>query len=157
VKTINYSFFLSVMAFLSLSNISIGQQTHTITLHVDTENLTQENVSADSISTFTAESTQIEVASPPEEFTIIVGDGSTVVWQAVSSSSSEDKVDIFMIKREKGPKILSSDEVMGNENGKASSVINKRLFNNPLKYKILFKVNGTGPIYIIDPKIKIGS
>jgi hypothetical protein len=152
-----YHLFSFVITFLFLSNISFGQQTHTITLHVDTENLTLENVSADSISTFTADSTQIEVASPPEEFTVLVGDGSTVVWQAVSSSSPEDKVDIFMIKREKGPRILVSDEVMGNENGKASSVINKRLLNNPMKYQILFKVNGTGPVYVIDPKIKIGS
>lgn len=116
-----------------------------------------ENVAADSISTFTAENTQIEVASPPEEFTVVVADGSHIVWEAVSSSSPEDKVKIIMIKRDKGPRILDSDEVMGDENGKASSVINKRLLNNPLKYQILFKVNGTDKVYTIDPKIKIGS
>lgn len=149
--------FIGVITFLFLSVFSFGQQTHVITLNVDTENLTMENVASDAISSFTAENTQIEKASPPEDFTIVVPDGSTVVWQAVSSSSSEDKVDIVKIMREKGPRILISDEVMGKANGTASSVINKRLLNNPMKYKIFFKVNGTGPVYVIDPKIKIGS
>lgn len=150
-------YILCVITFLSFSIFSFGQQTHIVTLHVDTENLNIENVASDTISSFMAENTQIEKAFPPEEFTIIVSQGSTIVWEATSSSSTIDKVEILRIVREGGPNIFSSEEISKNEEGKVQGVIINKTFNEPFKYKVLFQVNGTGPIYQIDPKIKVGS
>jgi len=150
-------FVLFVIAFFSFSNISFGQKPHIVTLHVDTDNLDAHNAASDSISTFTAIDTQIEKASPPEAFTIVVEKGSTIVWEAVSSSSSEDTVEVIMIRREKGPRIFGSDEINGIGNGKAQAQIIKNTLIRPYKYKILFKVNGADQVYEIDPKIKVGS
>ncbi len=140
---------------LLLSNAFYGQ-THTITLNVDTANLTNDNVTSESITYFTAENTQVDVASPPEDFEITVPNGATIIWEGVSSSSDEDTIEIFMIKWEKGPRIFSSDDIPGNGNGTANAVVNGQTPGEPYKYKILFKVNGTGRMYQIDPKIKIG-
>ena len=147
---------LIILVFLLLPITFFGQ-THTITLNVDTANLTKDNVTSESITSFSAEDTQIDVASPPEAFEITVENGSTIIWEGVSSSSDEDTIEIFMIKWEKGPRIFSSDDIPGNENGKAQAVVNGQTPDEPYKYKILFKVNGTGTMYKIDPKIKVGS
>ncbi len=150
-------YILCVITFLSFSFFSFGQQTHIVTLHVDTENLSIDNVASDTISTFTAENTQIEKAFPPEEFTIIVNQGSTIVWEATSSSSTVDKVEILRIVKEAGPSIFSSEEISKNEQGKIQGLIINKTLNEAFKYKIMFQVNETGPIYQIDPKIKVGS
>ena len=145
---------LITMVLLLLCN-TIYAQTHTITLSVNTAELTNENVSSNSISQFyVSENTQVDVQSPPEAFTITVEDGSTVVWQGESSSSDEDTVDIFMIKWERGPKIFGPNDLEGN--GRVQGEVNGNTPNELFKYKILFKVNGEGRMYQIDPKIKVG-
>jgi hypothetical protein len=140
-----------VFSFFAFNVIS---QTHVITLNVDTANLTQENTSSESISSFTAPTAQVDVASPPENFQITVENGATIIWKGASSSSN-DTVDIFMIKWERGPRIFSNDEIPRNENGNVQARINGSTPDEAYKYKILFKVNGTGAMYQIDPKIKI--
>lgn len=146
---------LIAMVLLLISNAFYGQ-THTITLTVDTDNLNRRNVTSESITSFSAEDTQVDVASPPEDFEITVPNGATIIWEGVSSSSDEDTVEIIMIKWEKGPRIFSLDDIPGNGNGTAQAIVNGQTPDEPYKYKILFKVNGAGRIYQIDPKIKIG-
>ena len=143
---------LIAIVFLIFSTTFYGQ-THTITLNVDTANLNANNASSSSISYFEAPNSNVEVDSPPEDFTIIVEEGATIIWEGVSTSS-DDTVDIFMIKRERGPRIFASDEIPGN--GTVQAVVNAQTPNEAFKYKILFKVNGTGRMYKIDPKIKVG-
>lgn len=141
------------MVLLLLCNTNYAQ-THIIILHVNTDELTKDNVNSAEITSFSAPDSQVDVASPAEAFTITVEDGSTIIWEGVSTSN-DDTIDIFMIKREKGPRIFSSDEIPGNSNGRAQAVVNRQTSGEPYKYKILFKVNGTGRMYKIDPKIKV--
>ncbi len=141
---------------LLFSNAFYGQAQHTITLNVDTANLTKDNVTSESITHFSVSDTQIiDVASPAENFTIIVADGATIIWEGVSISPGDDTVEIFMIKWEKGPKIFGPNDLEGN--GNVQGVVNGNTPNEPFKYQILFKVNGSGQMYQIDPKIKVGS
>ena len=147
---------LITVVLLLICNTNYGQ-THTITLRVNTAELTNDNVASDSISQFSVtDNTQVDVESPPEAFMITVANGANIVWQGVSSSPGEDTVDIVMIKWEKGPRIFG-DDVNGNRNGKAEARIIEQTPDEPFKYKILFKVNGEGKMYQIDPKIKVGS
>lgn len=151
MKKINQIF---VAMVLLVCNINFGQ-THVITLNVNTAELTKDNVNSDEITYFTAPDTQIDVESPPEAFEITVEDGSTIVWEGVSTSSDEDMVDIFMIKHVNGPRIFSSGDINGNGNGKARGVVKKQQSDEAFKYTILFKVNRRGRMYKIDPKIKV--
>lgn len=146
--------FTAIVLLLLLVCHTNYAQTHVITLHVNTDELTKDNVNSEEITYFTAPETQVDVASPAEAFTITVEDGSTIIWEGVSDSG-EDSIDISMIKREKGPRIFSSDEIPGNSNGRAQAIVKKQASSEPYKYKILFKVNGTGRMYKIDPKIKV--
>ena len=142
-------------AMLLLFSYTVKGQTHVITLHVDTANLTTENTSSETISYFTAPTAQIDVASPPSDFEITVEDGATIIWEG-ASTSSDDTVDIYMIKRERGPRIFSSNEILRNGSGNVQGTVRRRSNSDPYKYKILFKVNGTGSMYTIDPKIRVG-
>ncbi len=122
---------LIAIVLLLFSNNFYGQ-THTITLNVDTSNLNSGNASSEDISSFDAPESIVEIASPPEDFTIVVENGSTIIWEG-ASTSSDDSINIIMIKRERGPRILGpNDDIPGNENGR-------------------------GRVYQIDPKIKVGS
>lgn len=146
---------LIAAVLLLISNTFYGQVQHTITLNVDTANLTKDNVTSESITSFSAPDTQIDIASPAEAFTITVDYGSTITWEGVSTSSDDDTVEIFMIKWEKGPRIFGPNDLEGN--GKVQGVVNGETSNEPFKYQILFKVNGEGRMYQIDPKIKLGA
>ena len=150
MKKTNRILIAVALFFLTLN---VNSQTHVITLNVDTANLTQGNASSESISYFSAPTAQVDVASPPADFEITVENGATIIWEG-ASSSSDDTVDIFMIKRERGPRIFSNDEISGN--GRVQAIINGSTPDEAYKYKILFKVNGTGEMYQIDPKIRIG-
>jgi hypothetical protein len=143
-------------ALLMIFTYTVKGQTHIITLNVDTANLTQQNVSSESISYFTAPSAQVDVASPPSDFEITVEDGATIIWEGASTSQNNDTVDIFMIKWEKGPRIFRDNEINRDENGRVQGKIRRKTNSEAYKYKILFKVNGSGLMYQIDPKIKVG-
>ena len=153
MKKTNQILFAAVLMLLSFTVIG---QIHIITLNVDTANLTPDNASSETISHFTAPTATIDVASPPEDFEITVEDGATIIWEG-ASTSSDDTVDIFMIKREHGPRIFSTNDIPRNENGRVQGTIRRRTNDEAFKYKILFKVNGTGRMYQIDPKIRVGA
>lgn len=144
-----------IAVVLLLFTYTFNGQTHVITLHVDTSNLTVDNVSSDSISYFSAPTAQVDVPSPPEDFEITVDDGATIIWEGASFSNPDDTVDIIMIKRQRGPKIFSSDDIPGNGSVQAKIINNTP--DDAFKYKILFKVNGAGRTYKIDPKIRVKS
>ncbi len=144
-----------LIAMVLLFCNTIYGQTHTITLNVNTADLTRDNVSSESITSFTTTDTQVDVETPSEAFAITVENGATIIWEGASSSSDDDTIEIFMIKWEKGPRIFSSDDIPGNGNGTVQAIVNGQTPNEPYKYKILFKVNGTGQMYQIDPKIKV--
>jgi len=123
---------------------------HTITLHVDTGSIDQQNIDA------TCNFEQ-EAGTSNEEYTVKVRLGDTIIWEGVSSSSEEDVVKIKKIKYVKGPKILNKSELIGEtsvvgkvKKGKKDDVmeylIEFTVFNNGIKRNGIFK---------IDPKLQV--
>ena len=145
MKNSKQLFKLFAILLLSFSINSYGQaQTHTVILHVNTAEITNQNIST------TCNFGQEEGISN-EEFTIEVNVGDIIIWQGVSSTSDTDVVDITKIKYERGTNVFNIDEIDG-----ISTVVGTVLRptgNQDNKYKISFKINGTGATYAIDPKV----
>jgi len=138
-------FNLIAILLLSFSIKSYGQaQTHTVTLHVNTAEINQRNMST------TCNFGQAEGISN-EDFTIEVNVGDTIIWQGVSSSSDTDVVDITKIKYERGTNVFNGEEYDG-----TSTIVGKVLRETggqDYKYILSFKINGKRATYSIDPKV----
>jgi len=131
----------------------VDQQYRTITLHVDTGNINQQNID------LTAHFGQKKGLSN-KDFIKLVGLGDNIIWVGVSSSSPrEDIVEIRKIKHKEGDEILNELELKGQtivvgkvKKGKTGNVedyiLEFTVFNNGIER------NG-GP-FTIDPKLEIG-
>ncbi len=157
MKTFKPWFILSVAVCL-LSPAFVNAQapeTHIITLHVNTTDITKRNVND------FADFGQPEGVSN-ENYTINVRKGDVIIWKGVSSSAPEtDLVSIKSINHEGGVNVFGQNVINGD--GEMPEVVTGTvILGNPGdedKYKISFKVfvngvqkNGT---FHIDPKIKI--
>ncbi len=128
----------------------VDQQYRTITLHVDTGSINQQNIDS------TANFGQKGLSN--KDFKTFVELGDKIIWGGVSSSSpKEDIVKIIKIKYKKGSKILNELELIGE-----TSVVGK--VKNGIKgdeeeYLIQFTVFNNGirrnGIFKIDPKLEI--
>ena len=123
---------------------------HTITLHVDTGSINQQNIDA---------TTHFgQVGFPNKDFTTFVELGDNIIWRGVSSSSpDEDIVKIKKIKYKKGSKILNELDLIGE-----TSVVGKVKKGKPGKveyYSLQFTVFNNGikrnGIFTIDPKLEV--
>lgn len=153
------------MAFLSFgfSSISFGQAvtTRTITLEVPTDVLTTRNEAQ--VCTLTASgNTTVSVNDPSnaENFTIEANVGDIIVWNGIAREPSDDVINIKMIFAESGPPVFRDPFRNGSRGNGQSDTVRDTIVNvtgeQVFKYKIFFKVGETGPMYQIDPKIKVG-
>lgn len=138
------------VVLLSFSINSCKQTYHTITLHVDTGSINQQNIDS------TANFGQKGLSN--KDFKTFVELGDKIIWGGVSSSSpGEDIVKIKKIKWKKGIKILNQLELKGEtsvvgkvKKGKPGDVeeyfLQFTVFNNGIKRNGIFK---------IDPKLEI--
>lgn len=136
---------------LLLIIISCKPIAHTITLHVDTDNIDQQNI--DATCTFGQSS-----GLTNEDFTTYVKKGDKIIWGGVSSSSPRtDVVKIKKIKYKRGSVILNKSELTGDKSvvgitkkGNVGDVgeylIEFTVFNNGIKRNGTFK---------IDPKLQV--
>lgn len=138
---------------LLLSGAMMGQATHVVTLHVDTNTISNPNPSA-SCYFSVSEGTNILDNNSPEAFTIYADVGDTIIWQGVSSVS-DDPVNIKMIKYSNGPRIFSEDDIPG-DNSVQAIVVRDTRNQDDYKYQIFFDVIRSGARFQIDPKIKVG-
>ena len=146
---------MTALLLLSFSTLSFCQETHTITLFVNTAEVTSQNTALQ------CNFGQAEGVTN-EEFTIQVKKGDIIVWKGVSTNAPEtDIVSITAINHEGGVNIFDKNVLRGN-NQSPEVVIGTIVQGAPgdeEKYKISFKVfnngiqrNGT---FHIDPKIQI--
>lgn len=146
---------LTTLLVLFFSSFSYGQETHTITLYVNTAEVTSQN---------TAEQCNFGQAEgiSNEDFTIQVKKGDIIVWKAVSINAPEsDMVSVTAINHEGGVNIFNKNVLLGN--GQSPEVVTGTVVQgapgDEEKYKISFKVFNNGEqrngTFHIDPKIQI--
>ena len=154
--------FLGILLF-SCIGTALAQQTHYVTLHVNTAEITSQNES--SVCYFTAQSPdaeQIRTDEDLENFTIHVNAGDLIIWNGVSSNSPDtDYVNITSINYQGGENVF--DQNVLNGNGETPEIVvgmvNDGTNGYTEKYVIYFTVyvNGEkrGGKFHIDPKIAV--
>lgn len=148
-------FILICFALALINTVSaLGQATttHEITLRVDTANFNRQNPEA-SCEFVAGENTEVLVASPASEFTIVAEVGDTIHWRGVSSSGEGVTVDIKKIKYALGVNLFPVDEMDGID--MVQGTITKGNQGDDYKYVISFKIGDSGAVYRIDPKIQV--
>ena len=153
MKTTKRLLFFIAIALFTFSIASYGQQTHVITLNVDTGQIEKSNV--DQVCDFGQ-----DPGISNRGFTIEVEIGDTVKWIGVSSSSPEtDSVEITSINHEGGARVFGKNK-LNDTDGVVIGIVTDGKEGDLEKYKISFKVynNGDkrGGTYHIDPIIKVG-
>ncbi len=89
----------------------------------------------------------------PEDYTTYASVGEVITWVG-RSTSSDDSIDVFMIKYQGGVNVFNREELPG-ETSVQGRVERATPEDNPYKYEIRFKINSTGRLYKIDPIIKV--
>lgn len=146
---------LTLLMFMAFSTLCISQRTHTITLFVNTAEVTSQNTGVQ------CSFGQTQGISN-EDYTIRVKKGDIVVWKGVSTNAPDtDIINITAINHEGGVNVFNQNVLKGN--GQTPEVVTGTVVQgapgDEEKYKISFKVlnngvqrNGT---FHIDPKIQI--
>ena len=150
-----YSILISAITyfFILSTHTSKAQETKTITLNVNTSEITRSTVNENA--NF-GQSPRIS----NEDFTIEVSLDDVVVWKGLSTSSEDDRVEILSINHEGGVSLFNySRNILKGENGVVSAVVTKGKAGDSDKYTIKFRVYRNGErlpgTFQIDPKIVI--
>jgi hypothetical protein len=147
-----YPFLLTLIFVVLLCSGIYGQVSHYVTLNVNTDEL-RNNQNAAAVSYFTVdEATEVINNDSPVNFTILVDVGDNVVWNGVSTSSSNEAVEIKKIKYKRGPRIFSNDDMDGEVS--VSAIIIRGTGDEGYVYTIQFRVGDSNRVYTIDPIIK---
>jgi hypothetical protein len=155
MRNIHLSLMMTALLIISFTTFSFSQETHTITLFVNTAEVTSKN---------TAEQCNFGQAEgiSNEDFTIQVNKGDIIVWKAVSINAPEtDIVNVTAINHEGGVNIFDKNVLRGN--GQSPEVVIGSVVQgapgDEEKYKVSFKVFNNGKkrngTFHIDPKIQI--
>ena len=88
------------------------------------------------------------------DYTIYAEVGDTIIWNGESSDGSA-AIDIRKIKYHRGTNVFNKKDLDGETT--VVGTVQRNTDGNPYKYKISFKIDNTGKMYSIDPKVKVGS
>ena len=161
MRTKNLLLFATILLSLGKS-YSQDQQTHTVTLYVNTAEITHQNTNQVCyIIAETSGEDPIQSDGDLENFTIEVNLGDIVVWNGVSTSSENDDVNIKRIKHEHGPDVFENPDLPGNGQNReqVQGTVRRGNRGDIEKYKIHFTVFNNGNQrngnFKIDPKIKV--
>lgn len=145
---------LVLLVIFAISTSTFGQQTHTITLYVDTGNIS--NQDTNSFCNFGQDE-----SIPNEEFTISVSNLDMVVWQGQSTSSENDEVMITSINHQGGKNVFDRNVLRDTQDnpGVVTGQVVEGIAGDEQKYSVNFKVTNNGSnrngTFHIDPKIKV--
>lgn len=163
MKTANRLFLAIIVVLLFNFESIYAQQTHYVTIHVDTNQITNQNEL--DVCYFTSESPGMEVITSEgniEDFNILVNAGDTIVWRGVSSSNNEtDVVNVSSINYHGGDNVFDSNILNGNNQTpeEVVGVVKMGTNGQTEKYAIKFTVfnngNKRGGTFQIDPKITV--
>jgi hypothetical protein len=147
----NNSSLLFLFSLIFITQIVSAQDKHTITLYVDTQNITLENLET------TCNFGQ-EPGTSNENYTVYVNKGDTVTWNGISTTSDQDKVEIIKIEYKSGTNLFGR-ETLKDQNGVVTATITTGESDQYEKYDIYFRVQRNGrwlrQDFPIDPKLRI--
>ena len=140
--------FLLLTLLLFSPIVSIGQSM--ITLHVNTEGL-KSNPSNDPESFC-----YFENKGDVRTYMTVANLAEYLIWNGVSTTNEKDSIHIKRIQRVRGTNVFNSEKInsIGKEKVVRAIIYNPTQPGNDYKYKIHFKINGTGQNYVIDPLIR---
>lgn len=150
-----------VMLFFSVSSC-FSQETHYVTIHVDTNLINSQNEL--SVCYFTSESPGMDPITSEgnlEDFNITVAAGDTIVWRGVSSNSESDTVNVTSINYHGGDNVFETNVLNGNGEspeevvGVVKSDANGLVEKYTIKFTVLNNGERRGGTYQIDPKITV--
>jgi hypothetical protein len=147
---------LSILFVCGLFTAAISQTTHTITLYVNTAQITN-GQEAYLYAYFEGQ----PEGTDTRDFTTFVSPGDMVVWRGVSLSSEADQVFVEMINYQGGDNLFDTNVLRATQEnpGIVTGVIQAGTQGLEEKYVISFRVfnNGTqrNGMYHIDPKLKV--
>ncbi|MGB5646243.1 hypothetical protein [Muriicola sp.] len=140
---------LIVLMLVMMSNKTIGQDVHEITLLVDTKNSVPEKA----YELKAGNKTTVLNSSTQDTFTIFASVGDQIKWKALSSSELDVPVTINHIKYLSGPRIFSSDLIQGKKITQATII---RGGSELYTYQIEFKIGTSAQVHTIISKVRIG-
>lgn len=163
MKTSNRLFQVLVVAiFFSISS-SFAQQTHYVTIHVDTAQITIQNQLE--VCYFTSQSPEMDLITSEgniEDFNISVNAGDTIIWRGVSTSNAQaDVVNVKSINYHGGDNVFDSNILNGNNQTPelVLGIVKIGTNGQEEKYTIKFTVFNNGArrngTFQIDPKITV--
>ncbi|MFH6769806.1 hypothetical protein V8G56_13725 [Gaetbulibacter aquiaggeris] len=163
MKTTNRLSLVLVFLLFFVITTSFSQQTHYITLHVNTEQINSQNELETCY--FTSESPDGQVITSSgniQEFTTVVNAGDTIVWRGQSSNDPDNHtVNISSINYHGGDNVFDQNVLNGNGGSpeEVVGVVKVGTNGQTEKYAIKFKVfnngNQNGGTFNIDPKISV--
>lgn len=132
---------------------STGARVHLIELQVDTDN--PKELASTKKWKFIGQNPN----EPDSLFTTLVRPGDRVIWVGVSSSSTEDNVDITKIKHIYGDLVLTKKTLTGKDGVVLGEIIHKADSGAWGKYELSFKVTNkllaASDTILIDPKLRV--
>lgn len=142
---------MMILLALCTNLSSFAQQTHEITLYVDTTNINMQNLEK------TCNFGQ-DAGISNEDFTLLIQPGDTIIWKGVSSTNPEDKVKIHKVIYSSGTNFFDS-RIIRDKEGIVTAVVVNGQPEDYLKYDIEFKVERNGrelsDTFPIDPKLRM--
>ena len=163
MKTTNRLSLALVLLLFFVITTSFSQQTHYITLHVNTEQINSQNELE--VCYFTSESPDGQSTTSSgniQDFTTVVNAGDTIVWRGQSSNNPDyDVVNISSINYHGGDNVFNENVLNGNGGSpeEVVGVVKMGTNGQTEKYAIKFKVfnngNQNGGTFQIDPKITV--
>jgi len=161
MKTINPLFVLLFISLFFISSLSFAQQTHYVTLHVNTNVITSQNELE--VCSFTSESAEGDISEGDiENFTISVSAGDYIIWNGVSSSDPNNSiVNISSINYHGGDNVFDTNVLPGN--GETPEVVvgmvqpgtNGKTEKYAVKFTVVNNGQRRGGTFSIDPKIRV--
>ncbi|MFV8225650.1 hypothetical protein [Christiangramia aquimixticola] len=140
-----------IFSLLLISAFSYAQEKISLVLIVDTDSITQENISETCRFTDQAAGTSII------DYITLVNIGDEIKWKADEAEGNTGKVKLEKFKHENGPKFFDKDSIPVSF-GRIKGIIKNGAPNEIEKYSIVIKVKKSGgdwEEYIIDPKLKM--
>ncbi|WKK65661.1 hypothetical protein [Lutimonas zeaxanthinifaciens] len=140
---------LSSIFVLVMCNTGYAQDEINLTLRCDIQAL-QDGTAAYQACRFVGQDPDTDT----RDHTVYANVGDTIFWSGESTDGS-GAIDIQKIKYERGTNVFDRDELDGTTT--VTGIIKRNTSNKPdYKYTISFKIDGTGKMYSIDPKLKVG-
>jgi len=147
MKTSKQLVILLVITLFSFNNSAFAQaQEHQLTLVCNTDELKTKKTHE---ACYFAQEPDVD----PRKFLITVKVGDIINWDG-KAKSGDDTIEIKKIKWDKGTNIFDKDSIDGVETV-TGIVKHDTKGKKDFKYTIQFKVNGSGKMYKIDPKVKV--